>query len=128
MPIAKIKALLTLIILGVAVLSAQTGTTSLTGTVTDPGAALLPGVQLTLSNPQTGFSREVKSNGQGVYRFLQVPPATYELTVSASGFATQKQSHVVLMVSTPETIDISMRVAGTASVVEVIDTTPMVNT
>jgi len=34
----------------------------------------------------------------------------------------------VLMVSTPATIDISMRVAGTASVVEVIDTTPMVNT
>jgi len=71
MPIAKIKALLTLIILGVAVLSAQTGTTSLTGTVTDPGAALLPGVQLTLSNPQTGFSREVKSNGQGVFNFCR---------------------------------------------------------
>jgi hypothetical protein len=128
MPIARITALLTLIILAVAALPAQNASTSLTGTITDPGAALLPGVQLTLSNPQTGFSREAKSNSQGVYQFLQIPPATYELTVSASGFATQKQSNVVLMVSTPTTIDISMRVAGTASIVEVIDTTPLVNT
>jgi len=34
------------------------------------------GAELTLSNPQTGFSRTMKTDGQGDYRFLQVPPSS----------------------------------------------------
>ena len=107
---------------------AQTARTSLNGTVTDPTGSVIPDATLTLSNPQTGFTRNSKTNGQGAYQFLQVPPATYALKLSASGFATLKQSGVALMVNTPATLDLSMRVAGADTVVEVTGTAPLVNT
>jgi Carboxypeptidase regulatory-like domain len=128
MRIAKAAASLTLVALAVAGLYAQTASTSLNGTVTDPAGAMMPSTELTLSNPQTGFKRIARTNSQGVYQFLQVPPATYELTVAAPGFATKKQNNVVLMVNTPATLDIGMQVAGAATTVEVIGSTPLVNT
>src|SRR5512146_2996908 len=82
-------------------LCAQTGTSSLRGTLTDPKGAVISGATVTITNPQTGYTRTVKSNPQGVYQFLEVPPATYNLTAEATGFAKIAQPNVVLMVNTP---------------------------
>jgi Carboxypeptidase regulatory-like domain len=116
------------VILATASLWAQTASSSISGTVTDPKGSVIPGANLTLSNPDTGFLRTIKTNDQGIYQFLQIPPATYELTVVASGFATKKQSNVVLMVNTPATLDFPMRVASTQTILEVVSTAPLVNT
>lgn len=107
---------------------AQTASTSLNGTMSDAHGSVIPGASLTLSNPETGFSRETKTNGQGVYQFLQVPPATYQLDAAAPGFATQTRSNLVLMVNTPATLDIAMQVGAARSVVEVTASAPLVNT
>jgi len=63
---------------------AQSATTSLRGTITDPKGAVVSGATVTLANPATGFSRTVKSGNDGVYQFLEVPPANYGLTVAVS--------------------------------------------
>ena len=128
MRIAKALALATLFLTTALAAWAQTATTSLNGTVTDPKGSVISGATLTLSNPQTGFNRETTANEQGVYQFLQVPPASYELTISAPGFAKQKRSNVTLMVNTPATLDVAMRVAGSETIVEVTGTAPVVNT
>src|SRR5579872_5967805 len=128
MRIAKALALTTLFITTALGSWAQTASTSLNGTVTDPKGSVIPGASLTLSNPQTGFNRETTANDQGVYQFLQVPPASYELTISAPGFAKQKRSNVTLMVNTPATLEVAMRVAGSETIVEVTGTAPVVNT
>ena len=127
MRIAKLAAVLVSVALTTGAW-AQTTSSSLNGTVTDSKGSVLTDATLTLSNPQTGFSRNTKTNGQGVYQFLQVPPATYELTVSAPGFATQKQRSIELLVNTPATLDFAMRVASSEVVVEVTGTAPLVNT
>lgn len=126
MQIAKLAALLALG--SIATAWAQTASTSLHGTVTDSKGSVIPSAILTLSNPQTGFSRKTETNGQGVYQFLQVPPAAYELQVSAAGFGTQKRTNVMLMVNTPATLDFAMRVAATSTIVEVTGAAPAVNT
>ena len=120
--------LLILVILATASLWAQTASSSINGTITDPKGSVIPGASLTLSNPDTGFLRTTKTNDQGIYQFLQVPPATYELTVVASGFATKKQTNVVLMVNTPAALDVPMQVASTQTILEVVSTAPLVNT
>ena len=66
-------------------LQAQSSTTSLRGTVTDPQGAVLPGASVTLSNSSNGFSESKKTDRDGVYQFLQLPPGTYTLTVTNSG-------------------------------------------
>jgi hypothetical protein len=107
--------------------SAQSATTSLRGAVSDPKGAVLLGATVTLNNPATGYSRTTKSGNDGVYQFLEVPPATYTLTVTATGFATLKQDKVTLQVSQPATLDIAMQVMGTIEVVEVKGEAPLVN-
>jgi hypothetical protein len=107
---------------------AQTATSSLRGTITDPKGAVLPGVTVSLNNSSTGFARTTKSGNDGVYQFLEVPPATYVMTVTAPGFATVKQDRVTLQVSQPATLDIALQVKGTTEVVEVSSEAPLVNT
>jgi hypothetical protein len=107
---------------------AQSANTSLRGTVTDPKGAVVFGATVTLANASTGFSRTVKSGNDGVYQFLEVPPATYVLTVTVAGFATIKQDNVTLQVSQPATLDLTLQVAGATEVVEVSGAAPLVNT
>ncbi len=107
---------------------AQSSTTSLRGTVSDAKGAVLQGAAVTISDPQTGFSRSTKTDDQGVYQFLQLPPSTYVLTVNATGFATLKEEGVRLLVSTPTTLNFTMQVQGQAVTVEVTGAAPLVNT
>jgi hypothetical protein len=106
----------------------QVATTSLRGTVYDPKGAVVSGASVTIHNPETGFAHTIKSDSQGNYQFLELPPATYELTVEVQGFAPQKQVGVQLLVASPATLNVTMQVAGGTVTVEVAGTAPLVNT
>ena len=107
---------------------AQSATTSLRGEISDAKGLVVAGATVTLSNSATGFSRTTKTDGQGVYQFLEIPPANYVLTVEAAGFAKTKRENVVLQVSTPATLNLSLQVAGGSVVIDVTGEAPMVNT
>lgn len=127
---SRVVLLLVGFLLAVSVLvTAQTATTSLHGTIVDPNGAVVQGATVTLDNPAVGYTRTAKSGSDGVYQFLAVPPATYRLTVAAPGFATLKQHNVILQVSQPATLDFTMKVAAAATeVVEVTGAVPGINT
>ena len=97
------------------------------GTIADPKGAVVSRAEVTLANPNTGFSRTVKTNDQGVYQFLEIPPSTYSLTIKAPGFAAVRIEGVRLMVNTPATIDEVLKVQGGTTIVEVMDAAPLVN-
>ena len=106
----------------------QVATTSVRGTVYDSKGAVVTQANITLENPSTGFSRSTKSNGQGEYEFVQIPPATYTITASSAGFGTAKVTNVQLLVNTPATQNFNLNVAAAAEVVEVQGQTELVNT
>ena len=107
---------------------AQSATTSLHGTVYDPKGAVVSGAAVAITNPATGFTRSTKSDSQGVYQFLDLPPATYELAVNAAGFASVKETGIQLLVSTPGTVNVNLQVSGGVVTVEVVGSAPLVNT
>jgi hypothetical protein len=107
---------------------AQSATTSLRGTISDAKGAVVTGATVTLDHPATGFSRTVKTDDQGTYQFLQVPPASYVMTVSAAGFATVKRENVVLQVSSPATLNLTLQVQAGSVIVDVTGEAPVVNT
>ncbi|MGA8274539.1 MAG: carboxypeptidase-like regulatory domain-containing protein [Candidatus Sulfotelmatobacter sp.] len=107
---------------------AQNATTSLRGTVYDAKGAVVAGASVTLTNPATGFVRSAKSDGQGAYQFLELPPAKYDLIVNAVGFAELKQSGLELQVATPATLNVNLQVTGGTVTVEVNSSAPLVNT
>ena len=93
-------------------------TTSLHGVISDAKGAVLPGAAVKINDPQTGFTRTVASGADGVYQLLQVPPATYNVEVTAPGFAPVKRQNVTLLVSTPATLNITLQVRGVLEQVE----------
>jgi hypothetical protein len=107
---------------------AQAGTTSLHGTITDARGASVAGAVIRLENTSLGIALETKSDRDGAYQFLEVRPATYTLTVTASGFATIRQTDLQLLVSTPMTNDVKMQVATVATTIEVVSTLQTINT
>ena len=107
---------------------AQSATTSLHGTISDEKGAVVTGAKITITNPATGFSRTVNTDDQGSYQFLEVPPSTYIMTVTAAGFATTKRENVVLQVSSPATVNMSLQVQGGSVVIDVTSEAPQVNT
>jgi hypothetical protein len=106
----------------------QSSTSSLRGTVSDPQGAVLAGASVTLTNANTGFSQSTKTDGAGVYQFLQVPPGTYTLTVSMAGFATLKEENLQLLVNLPATANVTMRLKTDIATVEVQSASVQVNT
>ena len=107
---------------------AQTGTSSLRGTVMDPNGAVIPNAQVTLANAEIGVSLNTQTDKNGFYQFQDVRPSTYVLTVSAPGFATLKKSGLVLLVSTPATSDIQLQIASGLTTVEVEAAAETINT
>jgi len=120
---------LTLIVLGLVTAQgwAQSSTTALRGTIVDPKGAAIPGAEVTIANPATALSRTTKSNGQGIYQFQELPPASYTLTIKAHGFNTLRIDDVVLLVNTPATINQTLQVQTVAETVEVTSHAPLVN-
>src|SRR3954469_4065698 len=53
----------------------------ITGTVTDSSGAAIPGASVTVTNTATRGTRATTTNGEGLYPFPAVPPASYELKV-----------------------------------------------
>jgi hypothetical protein len=66
---------------------AQAGRGSISGTVTDPNGAVVPGAPVTLLNRATGGIQHTVTSGAGLYRFISLNPGVYQVTVSQSGFA-----------------------------------------
>ena len=108
--------------------SGQVAITSLRGTVFEESGAVVHDAAVMLNDPTTGFSRTTKTNAQGEYQFPQIPPSTYDLSTSAPGFATIRQTGIKLLVDTPATLNVTLRVATENVKVEVTGTAPLVNT
>jgi hypothetical protein len=107
----------------------QQGTTSLHGTVTDPEGSAIAGASVTLENKSRGFKAEKQTAQDGSYEFLQLPPATYELTVSSPGFKTVVQSPLVLQVATPMTVNPRLPISSITETINVSGASaPAINT
>ncbi len=106
---------------------AQNATTSLRGIVKDPTGAVVPGATIALSDTATGLKLNTTSSGSGEYQLLQIPPATYTVTVTASGFGSTKRL-VELLVSQPATVNFVLAVKGTVEIVNVTEAAQTLNT
>ena len=123
-----------LTILGVSILcaprvSAQSITSGdVTGTVTDPTGAVVPGASLTLTNNATNLSKQTTTSGDGTYRFAFVDPGTYKVTMSAKGFRNQEHSGVIVVAGQPTAINGQLALAGGAQTVDVVESVATIQT
>lgn len=116
-------------VLGIArMLSAQTTTANINGTVTDPSGAVVPNVKVTATNVGTNVTYSSTSNESGVYNILFLPVGQYSVSAESSGFKRIVQGPFTLEVNQIARVDIALQVGDTTQSVEITGVAPILQT
>jgi Carboxypeptidase regulatory-like domain len=116
----SIISVLLLALLTSSVALAQTGSSSLRGTINDLQGRAVAGAQVTITNQEKNFKRTYTTNDDGAYVFTSIPPGIYRLEVEATGFKKAAVSEVHAQIDTPATFDVQLEVGNIAETVSVI--------
>ena len=88
------------------------------GKVLDPSNSVIAGATATIQNPITNYRRSMTTDANGTFRFVNIPPNQYHLTVAAPGFAPYAQD-VTIRTAVPVTVSATLALAGEQSSVTV---------
>lgn len=108
------------------ILAQSTGT--IQGIVTDPSGAAVPKAAVSVRNMATGEERSFTTDDSGLYVVPSLPVGRYSVSVKASGLQSTAVNDLVLQVSRTVQQDLQLQVAATTSSVEIVATTPVLNT
>jgi Carboxypeptidase regulatory-like domain len=96
-----------------------TNSGTVVGEVTDQSGALIPGATVLLADPSSGMKMTKVTNADGKYVFPAVPPGSYSVTATKSGFSAARTDGQVVSVGSQLTINLSLRIGSSTETVEV---------
>ncbi len=91
-------------------LLAQSGRGTITGTVTDKSGGVIPGVEVTATNVETGVETKTVTTDVGLYRIPYIQPGNYRVAATMSGFKTTVQENVQVGTTQTVTADFALEV------------------
>src|SRR5580765_1263361 len=97
---------------------------TIVGTVTDPSGAVMPNVNVTLTNPATGWTRTIPTNDSGIYIAPDISIGRYNVKAEATGLKTSEQKDVVLQVGDRLRVDFQLKV-GTSTETVTVEANPL---
>jgi len=92
---------------------------TIVGTVTDPSGAAVPKAKVTLTNSDTGVSKELTTNDSGQYTAVDIHIGRYTVRVEMSGFKTAERKDLMLQVGDRARVDFQLVVGGSSETVTV---------
>lgn len=107
---------------------AQSDRAGIVGIVKDASSAVIPGVQVRVTNVGTNDAQTVTTDNAGFYRIGNLPIGEYAISFSKSGFKTLDRSNITLLIGQVVDIDISLPAGGGSETVQVTDETPQLET
>jgi Carboxypeptidase regulatory-like domain len=102
-----------------------TASGGLTGVVTDPSSAVVPGSGVEIRDNAKGTTQATKTDREGVYRFFFLAPGRYALTVTRDGFRTESQA-VTVPLGPPVTVNVTLEIAKENTTVKVTAEAPLI--
>ena len=102
-------------------LNAQSLFATLTGVVSDPSGAVVPGATVKLINERSGSARDTVTNAEGYFSFASVAVGdfTYKLVVEAPGFATYQAPALAILGGATRNINVALTIGAASQTVEV---------
>src|SRR5438477_4468806 len=91
----------------------------ITGEVSDISGAVIPGATVAVTNQGTNVSRQVVTNGAGVYSFPSLLPGTYQVRVEKADFQSMVRTAIELQVQAVVRIDFRMDVGQVSEALNV---------
>ena len=116
------------VLLAACSLFAQTGTATLSGSVTDPSGAVVVNAQVRVVNADTNVVQTTHTNQSGLYVFQSLAPGRYRLTSKSEGFKEFVEEGLILHVQDTVTVNLKMELGSAAESVTVSADTQLVNT
>lgn len=107
---------------------AQLTTATISGTVTDATAGILPGATVTVKNLETGAARSVVTGASGDYRVTGLPIGEYEVRAELPGFQAAVRRGIRLTTGREAAVDLGLSVGDLSEEVVVVAEVPLVNT
>lgn len=101
---------------------------TITGRVLDPNGAAVPNAPVAATNTETGIVRTTQTTGEGLYRFENLPPGFYNISIEASGFTKAEAKSVKLQVGEQRDVNFNLALAGQRQTVEVTSELALVET
>src|SRR6266478_1458093 len=108
--------------------SAQKTSGTITGTLTDPSGAVVPGATVSVVNERTAAARETMTNEEGSFSLPELEAGTYRLTVNKAGFKKLALKNVELHVADVTTLNLKMEMGAATETVMVESSPVSVNT
>lgn len=108
--------------------SAQTEKGALVGVVSDGTGAVVPGATVTIINLANNSQVTARSNDEGLYEAPFLVPATYKVTVGATGFSTAVVNDVIVSVGQRRRLDVQLTAGDVSVQVDVVDTPALLQT
>jgi len=108
--------------------AAQTVTGTLSGTITDVSGAVVPEIEVTAKNVETGLTRSTKTNGEGYYLMSFLPLGAYNVTVEAKGFKKTTKTDVQIELNKNTVSNFSLEVSVVGEAVQITGETPQIET
>src|SRR5205809_6405224 len=107
---------------------AQTSSGRISGTVSDPQGAVLPGVTVTVTQDRTGLTRTARTDQAGGYVVASLPVGSYTVSAELSGFKKAVKTGFTLVADGRVTADFTLGVGDISEVIEVTVAGETVNT
>jgi hypothetical protein len=101
---------------------------TITGRVLDPKGASVPDAQVTAMNVDTGIARTTTTTSEGLYRFEELVPGTYDVTVGSASFTKAIAKGVKILVGESRDVNFNLELAGQRESVVVTSEIPLVET
>src|SRR5580704_17057687 len=101
-------------------------TASITGRVTDPHGAVVPGVRVTAMSRDNGGATEGSTNQEGYYSLTSLQPGSYDLSLSKQGFAQEREEGLHLEVQQVARLDFKLKIGAMTEKIEVTAEAPLV--
>jgi hypothetical protein len=120
--------LVLLSLLSSSVAFAQIRSATITGTVTDPQKAAVPGATVMITNQDTNVSTEVVTNAEGLFTAPYLQAGTYTITVTISGFAQFKRPGLVVKATETVRVPVELAMSQLGETVEVSAEAPLLQT
>ena len=111
-----LRRLVAVTVLLVAPLFAQETTGGLQGIIKEASGAVVAHAQVQVTSSALIGSKQVTTDDSGYYRFANLPPGTYKITVTAKGFATAERPGLVIEVGHLPSVDMILQVGATETV------------
>lgn len=119
---------ISLLLLSVSALLAQTDRGTITGTMSDASGAVIPGVTVVATNSQTGARYETISTETGNYVLAQLPAGIYELTAELAGFKKYVRHGIAVQVAQTLRVNVELEVGAASESVTVAADAPLLRT